>query len=243
MGNPDNGHTSRRLRLATLKAMNEIQRPIAAHEVEEWIGQNDPDLSKELSTKCYDYVRIILSLTSRDMIVRYKCDIVFPGVDRRAAFYGLPNHQYDPAIWKLVGRKNEKKRWTRRDTVKAVPVDHVREQDPPYRRSVQSLFAPQDLKPTIHIVDDQKCDDAWFALTTFIPPNDEFWHTLMEAMQEMRAGVQEGKDPDEVLAQILSGKPGLIKPVVLSDVLDILSKEAYVDQDGSLFHGMETLLF
>jgi hypothetical protein len=243
MGTMEKGHTSERLRLATVRAVNESQRPIAAHEVEEWINFNDAELSKELSSKCYDYVRIILSLTPRDMIVKYKCDFSVPGVDRRASFYGLPDCQYDPAIWKPIGRKSDKKRFARRDLNKNRPKEQLAKRQPPAGTDLQSLFGPQDFQPVVRNVDDRKCENAWFALTTFVPPNDDFWQSLMEGIDEMRAGVKEGRDPNEVLTKILKEKPGLVKPVVLSDVLDILSKEALLEGDEFLFGDTEVMFF
>ena len=95
----DDSHTSTRLRSAAVKAIQEAGRPIAAHELETWVTNNDKDLWKEVSKKCYDYVRIILSLTAKTIITKYKTDAIIPGVDKRAAFYGLTDETYDSTLW------------------------------------------------------------------------------------------------------------------------------------------------
>jgi hypothetical protein len=223
--------------------MKDMQRPIAAHEVEQWIAQNNTELAKELSTKCYDYVRIILSLTPRDTIMKFKCDVSFPGVDRRAAFYGLPDWNYDPAIWRAIGGKNGKRRQVRKEAVKQTPPAAPEKKSEPAKIVVPSLFGGPEVKRSIRMVDERACESAWFALTTFVPPNDDFWQTFMDAIQQMKRGVQDQRDPEEVLNQILKERPNLTNPVIFSDVLDILSKEAVLEQEAIIFDSFDSMFF
>ena len=94
--------TSLKVRQAAMLAAEAFRRPITVREVEAWLAKHDPDLWQEVAEKCHDYVRIILSLTPDDSVVKYKSRSHFPGADRRACFYGTCHGPYDPAIWQPI---------------------------------------------------------------------------------------------------------------------------------------------
>jgi hypothetical protein len=62
---------------------------------------NDPELFREISSRCHDYVRIILSLSPNDMLAKYEALSPVSTIDQRSAFYGIPGVAYDPSQWAL----------------------------------------------------------------------------------------------------------------------------------------------
>lgn len=103
--NGDPNQTSTKLRNAAVEVIKEKKRPLASHKIETWIRENDKQLSDLISSKCSDYVRIILSVTQDNCIVKYKSLQPVPGVDKRSTFYGLADANYSPSEWTLLGSK------------------------------------------------------------------------------------------------------------------------------------------
>jgi hypothetical protein len=213
--------TSLKLRRAAMLASEAFRRPITAHEVETWLATHDPDLWQEVAEKCHDYVRIILSLTPDDSVVKYKCRSHFPGADRRACFYGSGHGPSDPAIWQPI-RKGGKHH------LKQPPAD-----DPPAPDA--SLFFPNRIiLPFEDDVTDETCERAWFALTTLIPSCLPFWGDFRRAAETMKARIDQGMQPDVILRQLLEENPTLTHPLVAADAVHILSREAMLKiREGS----------
>lgn len=99
-------HTSAKLRVRAMQAITEAKRPLAASEIESSLRINDHHLFKEISAKCGDYLRVILSLTHSDVFSKYKPTKPIHGIDRRAIFFGLADGDYDPEQWKRVVSKS-----------------------------------------------------------------------------------------------------------------------------------------
>ena len=106
----DPSHTSTQVRIVAQRILSTRERPLIAHEVEQWIAENDAELWAKVSTKCYDYVRMILSLANNNLICKYKCHANLPGIDRRAVFYGIPARDYGEMFTQLTGSGSRKKR-------------------------------------------------------------------------------------------------------------------------------------
>jgi hypothetical protein len=238
--------TSLRLRHAAVLAIEGVHRPMTAHEIEKWVAKYHPDLWEEISEKCYDYVRIILSLTPEDAIVKYKCRSSFPGADRRACFYGLEDAGYDPTIW-IPLRKGRK-------TPATVPLMTGRPTTPAAPHCDSSIFFPDKLVlPFKDNVTNEMCDRAWFALTTLIPTSMPFWTDFRAAADTLNAKIERGMQPDVILKQLLDEMPTLTHPLVAADAVHILSREAILkmrecgtlseDTDIDLVRGNMTNLF
>lgn len=103
--NGDPNQTSTKLRNAAVEIIKIKQRPLASHEIEAWIRENDKPLADLIAVKCSDYVRIILSVTQDSCVVKYKSLLPIPGVDKRSTFYGLIDGGYNPSEWIPVGAK------------------------------------------------------------------------------------------------------------------------------------------
>lgn len=108
--NGDPNQTSTKLRTTAVELIKMKQRPLASHEIETWIRENDKTLADLISAKCSDYVRIILSVTQDNCIVKYKSLQPIPGVDKRSTFYGLIDGKYNPSEWTPLNMKPSKNR-------------------------------------------------------------------------------------------------------------------------------------
>ena len=104
--------SSSQLRKKAYEVISKSSRPLAACEIESWIRANDAVLWKKVSSKCKDYIRIILSQTRGDKISKFKCVKPPSDVDKRANFFGITGRTYDSNDWILVDddkNKNSKK--------------------------------------------------------------------------------------------------------------------------------------
>ena len=111
MENPfgDPNLSSSQLRLKACTIIAESDRPLASCEVENWIRQHDFELWSKVSSKCKDYVRVILSQTRGQKITKYKCTKSLPGIDKRSTFYGTYGRKYDEDTWIPVSDTKDKK--------------------------------------------------------------------------------------------------------------------------------------
>jgi hypothetical protein len=253
----DPNHTSTRLRLAAVRALNEIGRPVTAHEVEQWLTSNDPDLWAEVSEKCYDYVRMILSLTRNSAIVKYRSREIRQGVDRRVAFYGLPSANYDDGWIQVSGSKrkgryqNKKKRSTSKSSA-------ARDAPVPTQITPQAhLLAISDAQSTdngthtpdtadteensgdespdfgiipanVDQIDDQAALDAWRGLSAEFSLETPLWSQLLSAVAEAKEFAQEGRSTREILQSIITKYSTLRESRVIDDAIMILCREVRI---------------
>jgi hypothetical protein len=217
--------TSLKLRQAAMLAAEAFRRPITAHEVETWLANHDPDLWQEVAEKCHDYVRIILSLTPDDSVVKYKCRSHFPGADRRACFYGTCRGPYDPAIWQPI-RKGGKNHLRQPPDAFAPFVPTSPGGDDPPASDASFFFPDRVILPFEDDVTPETCERAWFALTTLIPSCLPFWGDFRRAAETMKARIEQGMQPDVIVRQLLEENPSLTHPLVAADAVHILSRQA-----------------
>jgi hypothetical protein len=204
--------TSAKLRLAAISAVKELRRPIAAHELERWIAIRDPSLWNEISKKCYDYVRIILSITTDNSIIKYKHNTPFPGIDCRSGFFGLPDGHYDPLLWTPI---SSGKRRARRHAP-APMVAHVPQMEAPGRprmvveRKVEGIT----------------CEKCWARLMTTMPSKEPFWMALVSAIDAVNKKTAGGKLPAVAVQEVISEHQVLAGDGTIGDVINILISEA-----------------
>ena len=148
--------TSTKVRTTALKILEESPRPLIAHEFEDWICKNDPVLWSDVVNKCYDYIRMILSLTDNKAIAKYKCDIFISGIDRRSAFYGIPGKDYGPSFTQITGSHSggrpSKRRARKRRLRHLVSLKTVRPRDAtPERDEITAWNEPEIETPQTEI--------------------------------------------------------------------------------------------
>ena len=91
--------TSSRLRIEAIKMITEEKRPLSAEDIRQLIRKNEPELWRAVEVKCSDYVRIVLSITKKSLLKKFKNCRKRRGVDKRTIFFGLPNEKYSEDEW------------------------------------------------------------------------------------------------------------------------------------------------
>jgi hypothetical protein len=92
-------HLSTRIRQKAVEMIKAFGRPVAAEEFRIWLRENDRDLAAEMSSKCADYARMILTQTRNNVFVKFRSRQPISGIDRRAVFFGLTGIAYDDSRW------------------------------------------------------------------------------------------------------------------------------------------------
>lgn len=115
----DRTQTSSRLRDTAKEMIALKKRPVSPTEVITYIRNSDGNLKKEIESKCSDYVRIILSVTSDKSLTKYRALISIPGVDERSTFYGLASETYPKDSWQPVLKKEKKRKSSKNASLKS----------------------------------------------------------------------------------------------------------------------------
>jgi hypothetical protein len=246
---------SNRLRDAALNAIRESGRPMAASEIEDWVNLNAPILAQELSTKCYDYVRIILSLSPYDVLVKYKPTSPREGLDYRCAFYGVAGFKYDSDEWIQSDTKHRKRPDTtakrgRRDPrpregrMHAPPPSSAENSPPltpvqdecirqtPGSRQKICLFSPAPIVPDLREMDSGVVSKAWATLSCLLTADDPFWGELQMAIRELKREIDNGTSAHDGISSVIGNHTKFLHPLVANDVAVILAKEAHEAQDA-----------
>lgn len=98
------------LRQASFDIISKSPVPLSIYQIKVILRRDYPELYVQISNKCDDYTRIIISNTDAFGIVRYKSVNGVSNVDKRAAFYGyIKNHDLYPASdWTRISDKKAK---------------------------------------------------------------------------------------------------------------------------------------
>lgn len=233
-------HTSVRLRQMAIKAIEEIGRPITAHEMETWLATNEPGLWHEVQQKCYDYVRMILSVTKNNIIVRYKCIHGIEGVDRRAIFYGLSSKYYDDKDW--IRDPEGKKRRSNKKTKKEIIYEIEQEELPPSSPEVleEEPVAPAVEQctdynlPAIEYVNEQVASASWKKLSNEVLMSDPLWVELLQALNDVKLYIDQGYEAQHVLRYLFDSYESFHDPMIAADAYSILCREAIVNSKAKI---------
>jgi hypothetical protein len=225
---------------------------MAACEIEDWVNANDPILADELSTKCYDYVRIILSLSPCDVLVKYKPQFPREGLDYRCAFYGIHGARYDPQQWVQSDAKHRRRTANavkrekggpqpRKGRMHAPPPSSDENSQPSTPVQVECMeratrHPPPRQKvclfPTAPVVsgalefDPGAVGKAWATLSCLLSPDDPFWAELQAAIRELKQEMDGGLSPHDGITRVLRSHATFLHPLIANDVAAILAKEA-----------------
>ncbi|OHT11727.1 hypothetical protein TRFO_18799 [Tritrichomonas foetus] len=207
MQKSENTMTSNRIRIMAMEAIENRERPLTTHEIEEYIKANDTELWKEIKTKCYDYVRMILSVTKFSPIIKFKCLKRLLGIDKRANFFGLNNAKYDPNIWIPIGKKSR------------IESRYLSPQD--------TMISPPAPIPVQFVeVDEKTAENSWKNLSLKMTMNDPVWNAICGAMKEVKIYIGKGFSPNDTVQYAVNKFQPLQDPYLLPDVILILSRLA-----------------
>ena len=240
-------HTSTKLRMAIPRALAYFGRPISVHEFQSWIASNDRELSHEVSLKCYDYVRMILSLTKPQFLVKYKCEIAPPGNDKRAAFYGIPDGLYG-SNWKMINPPRKKSRKTKRrfaqkrsrmekpkplhtpSAAQDDPVPMVIEED-----ESDLFFFPAEhttlMQNSNQYVNDDMVLQCWKKLSKNYEFGDQIWSQLLRALSTAKERSNEAQSPQEIAKDIASQYSAIRDSDVIDQILMIIQREIIINRE------------
>lgn len=240
-------HTSTKLRTAIPKALAHFGRPISAHEFESWISANDAALWHEVSSKCYDYVRMILSLTKPQFLAKYKCSIPPPGNDKRAAFYGIPDSVYG-SNWTKINPPRRKSRRTKRRVTRQ-KTQHIVHNPicaciPDEQHHYQILedddndtffFDAQKLTTNSpspnEYVSDQMALDCWKILSDNYQFGNQIWSQLLRALSTAKERSSEAKTPPEIAREIAAQYNVIRNSEVIDRILMIIQREIIINRE------------
>lgn len=220
----DLNHTSTQVRLTAIKAIEEAGRPITAHELEEYLAANEPEIWKDVSEKCYDYVRMILSVTKNNVIIKYKCRHSIPNVDPRAAFYGLSNKYYPEDEWIRISDLRSKKA----NNKKASSIT------PPPMTVPSPVLTPNYTVPNLEYVNEEEASQSWKKLSSEINMNDPLWVDLLQALNDVKIYIDQGSDPKDILQYIFKTYGSLQNTHVAQAAFQILCREAIINQQRQI---------
>jgi hypothetical protein len=212
-----------------MTAVQDFPRPLTVHELETWLSQHDPDLWVEVSEKCHDYVRVILSLSPDESLIKYRCRAVLPGTDHRACFFGSPALAYDPMLWSPITRKGKRPNPKLRPSHAPKPLEQRR----PVRTQPSTFFPEHPILPFEEDVDGNTYRYSWFVLETLVPPTNQLWPVFRDAIASIRARVEGGSRPEIVLTELLQADQALTHPMIAQEVVHILSREAMIHRRKS----------
>lgn len=219
----DQHQISTQVRIMAVRAIKELGRPITAHEVEKWIMKKYPDIWKAVSQKCYDYVRVILSLTKNNVIIKFKCKKIRPGIDKRACFYGLSTVNYDTTTWESVGTGS-----------KASNTHNTKKKKFVYSETSSSSDSDNEIIPY-----DTPCDQisqCWISLKAKMQSESPFWMDIFLAISDVKDLCRCQIPPNEAIRQIFSKYPLLSNTTVVSEVTFVLQTEAGQAMQENFIH-------
>ena len=156
----DLNHTSTKLRVKAVEIIKNAKRPLSTHEIESHLRIHEPYMWCEISEKCSDYVRIILSLTRSDIVKKYKSKRQIRGIDKRATFFGLTSEQYSELDWIEVG-DSIKKNTNIENNISI--SDQEKNNTSPIEKGNNSDTSEESISESINSIFENYEEDSWFS--------------------------------------------------------------------------------
>jgi hypothetical protein len=223
----DNSRTSERLRNAAVAAIADMKRPLAAHEIQTWISMHNPNLALELTGKCYDYVRMILSLANKDALQKFRFVGKITGIDCRSTFYGQPHGAYDSAMWRPIAQGHPKRAThTKIDRRKPIPRQSLEHPPPPG----PLCDTPLSVGPTT-ANDANNPATSWLSMSRYMDHSDPFWPVLMEGFPSVQPDLPKEETTDEVIKPVISPGSRIVPPVLVEEIVSMIPKDGNQKQE------------
>lgn len=218
--------TSNRVRTIAAEAIENYGRPMTTHEIENYIKLNDHELYKEIKTKCYDYVRMILSVTKISPFVKYKCLRRIIGIDKRANFFGFQDANYDPNLWINAEKRTNNKEMVTNNQQQI--NNQQQNNNMPMNNVVEN--------PIKYIeVDEQTAIKSLNDIRSQVPSNDPILISLAEAIEEVKMYREKGFSEDDTVRYAISKYNHLQNPLLIQYVINVLSRVAFESNSFNIF--------
>ena len=231
-------------------------RPMTASEIEATIRAYEPKLWSEISKKCNDYIRIILSLSKGNIFPKYRSLHLIQGIDKRSIFFGVDGEYYDEAIWEMIpvrqeyseeeseeenennnNTQNEEKTETKPQNEEKMSVNNMVNSRTKQTKQEKVTIAKEQPKVESEFqivfrkVDSDTAGDSWNNLSQSLPMNDVTWTEITQAIYEIGEVYRSKKNPSYLLPTLYMKYKNLSKEQQRVDIENILMREMLIREE------------
>ena len=232
-------------------------RPMTASEIEATIRAYEPKLWSEISKKCNDYIRIILSLSKGNIFPKYRSLHLIQGIDKRSIFFGVEGEYYDEAIWEMIPIKQEyseeeseeesevnlvqnipEKIETKDKNIEVMAIHNISTTQPkPVKQEKittvkeQPKIIESEFPIVFRRVDSETAGDSWNNLSQSLPMNDVTWTEITQAIYEIGEVYRSRKNPSFLLPTLYMKYKNLNKEQQRVDIENILMREMLIREE------------
>lgn len=219
------GFLSERIRMKAQEIIVNKGRPMAASEVEAHFRLYESKMWSEISKKCNDYIRIILSLAKGNMFPKYRSVYQIPDVDKRSIFFGSNTVEYDAEMWEPIPQKPETKAEEesepeeKSNTLKATQEPKV------------EMVSYEPINTNIRNVDFETAGQSWNNLSSNIPMSDQTWREITQAIYEIGEVYRLRHNSPDLLSNLYKKYKTLAQSKQRIDIDNILMREMQIRQE------------
>ena len=240
---------SSRIRAKAHDIIMEAGRPLSPTEIESLIRDQDENLWSEISNKCSDYIRIILSLSKEPRFVKYVSAVSLKGIDKRSLFFGCEGQTYPASQWECCGSKSKSSKKKGHHSLKkkyskevVLPIhsnsrQHKNHANPPLiiqeSKKVELAF-PKAEAITLYPkeIDSDTAGDSWNNLSNKIPIGDPMWGQITSAIYEIGRHIQKTGSGSDLYRTLLPKYPILCNAKEHEkDIENILIREIMIREE------------
>jgi hypothetical protein len=213
---------SHQFRQAALAAIEITRRPMAIHELEDWVSAHDAELFAALANRCSDYARIILNKTPGNVLIRFKRKGLVPGMNRKTPFFGKAVNNYDPNIWIPVNRIPQN--CPSAQCAFCKPYSNPSQINSSTKKPlIAALFPPKAIPPFEENVSGELFYRSLAVLNTLHASYSEFWVELSHSMVLLKEKLVLGVSANVAMHEIIAAHSFLAHPISVEEVVHILS--------------------
>ena len=238
---------SSRIRAKAHEIIMEEGRPLSPSEIESLIRDQDEELWAEISHKCSDYIRIILSLSKEPRFVKYVSAVSLKGIDKRSLFFGCEDQSYPASQWECCRSKSKsankkkahhmKKKYAKEVVIPAQSVNHHKAQQTPLvikeSKAVQLAY-PKVSSITLYPkeIDSDTAGNSWNNLSNKVPIGDPMWGQITSAIYEIGRHIQKNGSGSDLYRTLLPKYPILCNAKEHEqDIENILIREIMIREE------------
>ena len=240
----DSQFLSSRIRSKADEIIREQGRPLQPSEIESIIREQDSELWEKISSKCSDYIRIILSLSKEPPFIKYVSAVSIKGIDKRSLFFGCEGVTYPSSKWELCGQKTKhqkkklsahKKHFVKESTHHNSTSHQVTPARPITHTVTSKVVQKVKADPTTLVrkeIDSETAGDSWNNLSNNVPMTDPMWGQITSAIYEIGRYIQKNGSGSELYTTLLPKYPILCQAKEYEqDIENILIREILIREE------------
>ena len=231
----DSQYLSSRIRTKAYEIIKAEGRPLSPSELESIIREQDQELWAEISNKCSDYIRIILSLSKEPHFVKYTSAVSIKGIDKRSLFFGVEGQSYPASQWECCSSKSKSDNKARFPQVKKIyPTSKAHQAFT--QRPMHSISNHIQKTDSVCLVrkdiDSDTAGNSWNNLSNNVPMNDPMWGQITSAIYEIGRYIQKNGSGSELYHTLLPKYPILCQAKEYEqDIENILIREILIREE------------